>query len=402
MGAATVLDIVLVLVVAGYAAAMYRVGLMAGALSMAGFLGGGLLALWLLPDLLRRWSQTADQVVLQGLLCAAGVLVAAGLGARIGGFVGRRLRALVRVRPARIVDSLLGAVASVVVTATLLWFVAGAVHASLPPAASRAVGHSRVLAGIGAVMPSAADQAFTGALRVLDEHGFPRVFTGLSPEPILPVRPPEPGVVDGRGIEAAAASVVKVTGLARACGQVQEGSGWVAAPQRVVTNAHVVAGVTHPMVQPGGTGRSYRATTVVFDPNRDLAVLAVPGLQARALPTGAALTHGDSAVVAGYPGDGPYDVEAARVRAQLNAFGADIYGNSGVERRVYSLNTKVRPGNSGGPLLSPTGQVVGTVFARSVDDPRTGYALTLAESRPLVARAAWANQPVSTGACTNG
>ena len=187
--------------------------------------------------------------------------------------------------------------------------------------------------------------------------------------------------------------------MAESCSRGQEGSGWVVGPQRVVTNAHVVAGVTAEHVRVQGTGRSYDARVIVFDPKRDLAVLSVPGLQAPALRQGPGLKRADGAIVAGFPLDGPYRLDPARVRDLLRATGADIYGNPGVVREIYSLFGKVEPGNSGGPLLSPSGEVVGIVFAKSLDDDQTGYALTLAEARPVLEAASSSFAPVNTGGC---
>ena len=299
---------------------------------------------------------------------------------------------------AEILDSVLGAIAAVAVGAGLVWLVAGAIVGTLPSPAPQSVTGSRVLQGIDRTMPASADRVLGGVYEALDVNGFPRVFTGVQPEAIRPVDPPDPGVTEGRGIESAASSVVKVTGRAD-CGHGQSGSGWVAAPQRVVTNAHVVAGVDNPSIQVGGTGRSYAATTVAFDPESDVAVLAVPDLQAEPLPTGEDQSHGDAVVVAGFPLGGPYDLESGRVRDRIEARGASIDGRPGVTRDVYSVNADVEQGNSGGPLLSPTGQVVGTVFAKSPTDERTGYVLTLEETRPVVEAGLRAGAAVDTGEC---
>jgi S1-C subfamily serine protease len=201
---------------------------------------------------------------------------------------------------------------------------------------------------------------------------------------------------------AAQASLVKVTGVAAACRRGQEGSGWVLAPGRVVTNAHVVAGIEDVTVRVRGTGPALHGSVVVFDPQRDLAVISVPGLNAPALPLGTDLARGAEAVVAGFPLDGPLRLDAARVRQVINATGQDIYGQPGVTREIYSLLTRVEPGNSGGPLLSSAGQVVGVVFAKSLDDDQTGYALTLAEAAPVLTAAAGAQGRVDTGACSLG
>ena len=195
---------------------------------------------------------------------------------------------------------------------------------------------------------------------------------------------------------------MKITGAAVACDRGQEGSGAVIAPQRVITNAHVVAGVKEPYVQVGGVGRQYPARVVSFDPRRDLAVLAVPALQAPPLPEGDNLARGDDAIVAGFPRNGPFKVNAARVRQVIQASGEDIYARPGVVREVYSLFADVQPGNSGGPLLDRNGALAGVVFAKSLDDNQTGYALTLDEVEPVIQAGTTASGTVSTGDCAAG
>ena len=237
---------------------------------------------------------------------------------------------------------------------------------------------------------------------MLDREGFPRVFNGLEAERIAPVAPPDQSVAQTAGVREAAASVIKITGVATSCNRGQEGSGWVVSPGRVVTNAHVVAGMQTATLRVHGTGRSYTGRVVLFDTRRDLAVLSVPDLPAQPLRQGQDLQRGDSGVVAGFPLDGPYRLDAARVREVIQAHGSDIYGRPGTSREVYSLYAQVRPGNSGGPLLSTDGRVVGVIFAKSLDDASTGYALTMNEARPVLAAAASASTPVDTGPCVAG
>jgi S1-C subfamily serine protease len=284
----------------------------------------------------------------------------------------------------------------------LLWFMAGAVRGGASAPVARAIGGSRVIQTIDRFVPPQTARLFAGFRSVLDREGFPRVFEGVAIEPILPVAPPDGQAAYGRGVAAAAGSIVKINGIAESCNRGQEGSGWVVSPERVVTNAHVVAGVSFEHVRIRGTGHTYDARVVFFDPKRDLAVLSVPGLPAPALTQGPSLKRSDGAVVAGFPLDGPYRVGSARVRDVLTARGADIYGNPGVVREVYSLFARVEPGNSGGPLLSPRGEVVGIVFAKSLDDEKTGYALTLDEARPVLRAANSSVSPVNTGGCAAG
>ena len=184
--------------------------------------------------------------------------------------------------------------------------------------------------------------------------------------------------------------------------QAQIGSGWVVAPGRVATNAHVVAGAERVTVSVRGTGRERAARVVAFDPERDVAVLQVADLEAPAVDLGAALGTGAQAALAGFPGDNGLWVGAARVRDVLRARGADIYGSPDVSRQIYSLRAQVRRGASGGPVIDRDGNVVGMVFATSLDDPDTGYALTLDEISPVLRRGVLAAQRVSTGACVSG
>ncbi len=401
MTGSLLLDIILVLVLVSYAVTGYRQGLVVSALSLLGFLGGGALGMWILPSLLHNSQWVSDREVVRIVFLVLGVFLLASLGQGIMVAVGRRARSRVRARPLRAIDSLLGSVAVVAAVSVLVWFIAGAVRGGAPAPLARAIGESQVLRTIDRVVPPATGQLFAGFRTMLDRNGFPRVFEGLSPEPIQPVEPPNGGTAAGPAIRAVAGSIVKITGVAQACNRGQEGSGWVASSQKVVTNAHVVAGMNEAQVQVQGVGRSYRATVVVFDPKRDLAVLQVPGLQAPALKVGGALNTGDSAVVAGFPLDGPFRLDPARVRRTLTATGSDIYGQPGVSREIYSLFARVEPGNSGGPLLSESGQVVGIVFAKSLDDESTGYALTLTEAQPVLDAAQGATNRVPTGACSS-
>lgn len=179
--------------------------------------------------------------------------------------------------------------------------------------------------------------------------------------------------------------------------QGREGSGFVYASEHVMTNAHVVAGIDDPTVRIGGVGRSFQSRVVLFDPEKDVAVLYVPGLSAPVLGFDDDASRGDSAVVAGYPQDGDLNLQAATVANRVKATGRNIYNDRIVTREIYSIRSTVRPGNSGGPLLTTDGRVYGVVFARSTSDDETGYVLTAAEVADDAARAATATRPVDTG-----
>ena len=398
----TLLDLVLVLILAAYAVSGLRQGFLVSMFSLAGFLGGAGLAMWLLPSVVDRWDWAAGNAAVRAGLLVASVFVVASLGQSLALVAGQRIRAWAKLPLARAVDGVAGMVAVTVAASVLMWFVAGALRVGGPEPVSRAIANSSVLRVIDSVMPDRTSSLFASFRQVLDKEGFPQVFSGIQAEPITPVAPPSAAVVHNPGVVAAGRSIVKITGVAQQCRQVQEGTGWVASTGLVVTNAHVVAGLGQVTLQVRGTGLTTTGQVVLFDPERDLAVIDAPGVTAPALSLGSALVRGDDAVVAGFPGGGGYTVGAARIRSEMTATGADIYGRSGTVRRVYSIYGVVRPGNSGGPLLDAAGHVAGVVFARSLDDPNTGYALTLDELRPVLAEAAGAHRSVSTGACLVG
>lgn len=391
----TVLDLALLAVLVIYLVSGARQGLAFGALSLGGFVGGVVLGVWLVPRVVTELEPGRSRA----LIVIVGVVILGALGQVIGAAVGSRLRSRMTSPPARAADAILGGLVSVVGVAVVITVLGGVVRGAPWPQLSRAVGASTVVQGLDRVVPEEVSQAADGMARAV-AGDFPRVFAGVGPEVITPVAPPSAQEV-GQAAAVAAPGTVKVTGVADSCLRAQEGSGFVIAPERVVTNAHVVAGVNQADVQVLGQGARLDAEVVLFDPERDLAVLAVPGLTAPALPLGVELARGAPAVVVGYPGNGPFTSTVARVREVLQAQGEDIYGNRGVVRQVYSLFAQVRPGNSGGPLLDANGAVVGVVFASSLDDPDTGYALTLAESRPVFDQAAAAVEPVGTGNCSS-
>jgi S1-C subfamily serine protease len=396
------LDVLLLILLGAYAVSGFRQGLVVSVLSLVGFLGGGALGMALLPGWFERWAWASAHELESRALLIGGVFFLAAVGQGIAVHVARRVRRHLHAGPVVAADAVLGAIASLVAVAVLVWFVAAGLRGTTSSIVARAIGESRVLAAVDAVVPPQTGALFAGFRQVLDRGGFPRVFEGLATEPIIAVDPPSSAVLSGAGVIAAEESMVKVTGVAAACQRGQEGSGWVVSQGRVVTNAHVVAGVEDVTVRVKGTGPALRGSVVVFDPERDLAVISVPGLAAPALTLGTDLGRGADAVVAGFPLDGPLRLDAARVRQVLDATGQDIYGQPGVTREIYSLLARVEPGNSGGPLLSSTGQVVGIVFAKSLDDDQTGYALTIAEAAPVLQAAAAAHGRVDTGGCSLG
>lgn len=395
-----VLDVLLVLAAVWFAVVGYRQGFIVGVLSVVGFIGGGLLAVVLLPPLWRELGGDSSPGTLGAVLAVVIVVVCASIGQAFTTQLGNRLRVHVTWDPARALDATGGALVNVVAMLLVAWLIGSALATTSLPTVGREVRSSSVLHGVSQAMPTRADTWFAGFSSVLAQNGFPQVFSPFDNEPITSVPRPDPRLAGSEVVARSKASIVKVTGTATSCSKALEGTGFVFGAQRVMTNAHVVGGVKEPAVQIGGEGRLYDAQVVLYDWKRDVAVLDVPELKAPALEfSEGAATTGDDAIIAGFPENGGFDARSARVRGRVQANGPDIYHRGKVRRDVYSLRGPVRQGNSGGPLLTPEGQVYGVVFAKSLEDEDTGYALTNDEVRETVTRGRAAKDAVDSQEC---
>lgn len=398
------LDVVLLLLALMAAVSGFRRGLLIAVLSSAGFLGGALLGSQVAPSLAARFvhgDAAGGQTGLgQRFLTLLLVLLIAVLAQAVLVRVGVAIRSVIALTPARLLDAAGGAVLDTVALLVVAWIVASAVALAPIPTARDQVRRSAVLAEVDHLLPGALQRLNARLDRTLQQHGLPAIEQPFAAIP-LPrlVPPPDAGVVPP-ALRASGAEVVKVTGIAPSCSRSIEGSAFVISPQHVLTNAHVVAGVRAPTVTtPSPGGATLSARVVLYDPNRDVAVLYVPGLTRPALSFTRTVAAGASAVVAGYPENGPLTAVAARVAGEQAVTGPNIYQDRTVTRDVYTLRARVRPGNSGGPLLSPSGTVDGVVFAASTDQPGVGYALTAGEVAGDVAAGRAATRSVSTGGC---
>ncbi|PBC62470.1 serine protease [Streptomyces sp. Tue6028] len=395
-----VLDILLLVAAVWFAIVGYRQGFVVGILSVIGFLGGGLVAVYLLP-LIWGWATDDTEVSTTAAVVAViVVIVCASVGQALTTHLGNKLRRYITWSPARALDATGGALVNVVAMLLVAWLIGSALAGTTLPTLGKEVRNSKVLLGVSRALPTQANTWFADFSSVLAQNGFPQVFSPFANEPITEVQPPDPALARSPVATRAQRSIVKVMGTAQSCGKVLEGTGFVFSDRRVMTNAHVVGGVDEPTVQIGGEGKKYDATVVLYDWERDIAVLDVPNLHAPVLQFSRQdATSGSSAIVAGFPQNGAYNVQPARVRGRITANGPDIYHRKTVRRDVYSLYATVRQGNSGGPLLTPEGKVYGVVFAKSLDDANTGYALTADEVAEDVAKGRTANQQVDSDSC---
>ena len=393
-----VLDWILLVMLVFAAVSGWRQGLVAGVLSFAGFIAGAIAGALIAPFLIG-----GVEGILSFLLAMGIVIVGAGVGNWAASLVGTWVRDSVTWSPARLVDSVGGALFGLLSVALILWMVgSAALGVPLGPVSTQVRG-STVLGQIDAAIPESARDVIDGLRSALDSSGLPEAFAGFTLPPIIPVDEPDPTLGVDPAVRRTFGSLVKVQGVAEACSSVVDGSGFVFAPDRVMTNAHVVAGMNDPFVTIRGTGRAYRATVVYLDTKVDVAVLYVPGLDAPSLDFAAReAERGDDAVVAGFPGGGRLTATPARVRGVITARGTDIYDSRNVVRQVYAIRGEVLPGNSGGPLLSTDGDVYGVVFAAAVGDSSSGYALTADEVSAAAKTGATATEPVFTGSCATG
>lgn len=387
-----VLDWCLLALVGIYALSGYWQGFITGAFATAGLLIGGLLGIWAAPTALGDAAPSL-WVSLGALFI---VIISASVGQALFQYAGARIRDRITWQPVRAVDAIGGSALSAVAVLLVAWALGVAVSGTRIGAITPLVRDSTVLAKVDQTLPAEASKVLQTFNNVVGTTFFPRYLEPFAPERIVAVEPGDERMLTDPDVVAAQSSVVKVRG-ANGCGSGVEGTGFFFAPGRLMTNAHVVAGVTRPEVEVGGS--SVVASVVLYDPDLDIAVLAIPGAGVPHLKLDTEARPNDNVAVVGYPEDGPYDVQAGRIRSQQRLRSPDIYGEGTVIRQVYSLRGLIRPGNSGGPILTSGGDVAGMVFAASVSDRDTGYALTAAQLAESAARGVTEEAPVDTGTC---
>jgi S1-C subfamily serine protease len=389
MQGSVVLDIFLVVLLLASLGAGFRSGLIGSISGLLGLVAGAVAAYFVVP-LVPTWVSAAEWRT-PATIAAALILVITGL--TIGESIGRALRRRTP-RKLRGIDRLFGAVIGVAAAAAVISMVAFSVGAIGIPPLTAAIASSNVVRTIDSVTPVPVKSFLAQVRSTVVDDGLPVIadaFGGQSPT--LPE-----AQLDNAALDTAAASVLRITGNAVACGQSQSGSGFVVAPERVLTNAHVVAGISDAVVEVPGAG-ALTGEVVYFDPVDDLAVIAVPGLAAAPLTLQGDLAVDSEAVTLGYPFGGPFDSDPARVMSVDSVLVADIYGESPTPRAVYTLAADVQQGESGGPLVSVDGRVAGVIFAKAANTANVGYALAMSEVTPVVEQASGLSGAVDSGAC---
>lgn len=369
-------------------------GLFAVLGSLCGLVLGALAVPWVLP-LVARAVPDDDW---RGLLLVGTALALLAIGVTVGSAVGRLVRKGADRLRLRLAERLLGGVTAAIAAALAITMVGSSIASAGVPGLSSTVASSTVLRTVERYIPAPLAEA---AAR-LNAHVFggsvlPTLEGLLQPGDLDAAPDAAPIQLSTPELERAAGSIVKISGAAEGCGVVSAGTGFVVAEDRIMTNAHVVAGVSAPIVEvPGEPARD--ATVVYFDPVTDIAVVAAD-VRAQPLDLSEALAPGDGGAVMGYPFGGPFRAVPAGVISSSNAPVHDIYGDRTAARSVYALRAQVERGNSGGPLLTEQGKVAGMVFAKDAAADDVGYAMTNAELVPVIERLGDASAAVAVGAC---
>ncbi|WP_336627678.1 MarP family serine protease [Micrococcus luteus] len=453
----TWLDVLLIVALAMLLVQGHRRGLWVVLGNLVGLVGGAAIAFYALPEVAE--FVTAPQWRWAALIATLVLLVAAGQ--YVGAAIGEAIRLRVNLPALRLVDRLLGALAAGLAGALVLWLVAFSIAASGSTAVTREVTRSQVITALDTVMPdsllawAARSRSAVADLDVLPELELPapvpesddgvRAAPAPAATPGLPsaasspsdtatsapsasATPEEPDDAAAASSSTAAApsatttapasststaapstpaassasaAVVRLTGTAAQCSQVQSGSGVAVAPDRVLTNAHVVLGVDAPTVTDRARG-VHAARIVHLDTVHDLAVLAVDDADLPVMPVGAELTGGASASVLGYPDGGPFASTPATVQAVGEVPLGDVLTGAASMVDVYTLAADIRHGYSGGPVVDTAGNLAGLVFARAPGSDAVGYALTADTIAPVVAAAPEMTATVPSGDCVPG
>lgn len=364
------------------------VGLFAGA-----WLGRSLIEIVSGASTTTSFSRTA--------LSVAALFLGMGFGSVLGGFIGNRIRNIFSWSPIRFLDNATGAVVSFGAWSIVAWFMATTLLAAPMSSLTNMLTESKVIVALDQYMPVQVRDGVESVRIYVSNSDLPSSISEVLLAP--PVAPPDVSATAEPAIAAALESVVKVEGTTIECNARLTGSGFVVGQDLIITNAHVVAGITNPTVRVKGKGKAFEGSVIFFDPANDVALIRTSNFPSVALRISEPLTRSDAAVVAGFPGGGPLALIPARVRSVSETSGTDIYGKNTVTREIYALSADIKQGDSGAPMLALDGSVAGLIFASSALDDQTGYALTAKQFMVAVnaVSTAYSDLPaVSTGECS--
>ncbi|MEJ5928752.1 MarP family serine protease [Corynebacterium sp. H128] len=369
-----IVDVLLGLALCGALVTGWRQGAFSSVLSTIGVILGLVCGAAAAPLVMSYTESTAFRF----LLALGTVLLLIGIGNMLGGVIGGRLRQNMRTKSAQRIDSAVGSVFQVLATLIVAWLIAIPLATAAPGSIARGISGSKILQGVDRFAPAQLHALPNQISAMLNESGLPPLLSPFEAASSAEVAAPRIEVENRAMVEDLRDSVVHVTGQAAKCRHTLSGSGFVVSDDYVLTNAHVVAGTES--VELDTVLGVREATVVLYDPGVDVAVLHAPGLGLEPLQWASEPAEtGADAVVMGYPGSGPFTATSARIRDRITINGPDIYAGSRLDREAYTLRGSVRQGNSGGPLTTADGELLGMIFGAAADTTDTGYALTKEE-----------------------
>ncbi|MDZ4268674.1 MAG: acid resistance serine protease MarP [Mycobacterium sp.] len=387
------LDIAILAVAIIAAVSGWRSGAPGSLLALVGVVLGAVAGVLLAPHVVDHISGPRTKLFVTLFLILALVVV----GEIAGVVLGRAVRGAIRNPTLRVFDSVVGVALQLVLVLTASWLLGTALTSSPQPNLSAAVRDSKVIAEVDAVAPDWLRSVPNRLSALWETAGLHDVLKPFGPTEVASVDPPDASLATSAVVELTRPSVVKVRGVAPSCQKVLEGSGFVVAPNRVMSNAHVVAGSESVTVEVDG--QTYDAGVVSYDPDADISILDVPDLPSAPLQfLDGEAPAGTDGIVMGYPGGGDFTATPSRVREIIELNGPDIYRTTTVTREVYTIRGTVKQGNSGGPMVNRSGKVLGVVFGAAVDDVDTGFVLTADEVARQMARVGNVER-VATGTC---
>jgi S1-C subfamily serine protease len=389
------LDIAIIGVALIAAISGWRSGALGSLMSFIGVVLGAIAGVMLAPHIVSHVDSPRGKLFTALLLILALVVI----GEVAGVVLGRAVRGSIRSGPVRLADSLIGVGLQLVVVLIAAWLLGSPLTTSNQTSLASAARDSKVITEVDKYAPEWLRSVPKRMSALLSTSGLPEVLDPMR-TPVPTVDAPDATLADSLVVAKSRPSVVKIRGVATSCQKVLEGTGFVIAPNRVMSNAHVVAGSDSVTVE--AEGQTFEATVVAYDPDADISILDVPNLPLQPLVfADQPAKTGTDAVVLGFPGGGDFVATPARVREIIELSGPDIYKTKTVNREVYTIRGTVRQGNSGGPMINRSGQVIGVVFGAGVDDNDTGFVMTTDEvSRQLAKIGNTAKVP--TGACVSG
>ncbi|RVX46480.1 colicin V production protein [Nonomuraea polychroma] len=390
------LDLILIGLMIAFGISGYRQGFIIGVMSFVGFAGGAVLGVFIAPPISKA---VVDGDTPQALLAIVIVFLSATIGQFASSTIGAVVRSHVTWEPAKMADAVGGTFASALSVLVFAWLIGSLIISTAFTPLVDQVKNSALLTTVDDAIPQAARNWQQPFKKFIDRSEFPPVFDAIGAGTLIDVPPPDQSVFQGNRLNRARRAIVKVQGNAESCNKHIEGTGFVYAAGRIMTNAHVVAGVTRDLQVIDHNNVRHAATVVRYNPRRDIAVLYVPGLDLPQLTFDGEGSRGDGAIIAGFPKGKGFTAVPARIGGRLDAEGPDIYRENTVTRKVYAIRGEVLPGNSGGPLLTPDGRVYGVIFAAAINEAETGYVLTAEEVAPDASAGRNDTTPASTQEC---